>query len=197
MIEGLKPFYNNSLRPAVRLFAALRISPDQVTVAGTALFAAAGWFTLRAQWHVALGLVVCGALLDGLDGLLARETGRMSTFGAVLDSACDRLSEVFWFAGLIGYYLTEHSVTHPLLSAGITFAASGASLMISYIKARCEGAGVDCRVGILQRPERLIVICFCLLLGEKVMFGGMIVLAALGWFTFAQRMVHAYRVSKK
>ena len=72
MLEGLKPFYNSILRPAARFLCNTGIQPNHITLLGLALFGAAGWFCSTGEWKTALILVIFGALMDGLDGVLAR-----------------------------------------------------------------------------------------------------------------------------
>ena len=189
MLEGLKPFYNAVLRPAALFFAKLRIHPNHLTVFGLLLFALAGYMCSRARWIEALLLVISGALMDGLDGVLARETGQKTTFGAILDSSCDRLTEIFLLLGILVFYLKLPQINIP----GILFCFTSitGSIMVSYIKARCEGAGVSCTRGLLQRPERLILLSFGLLTGQKVMFYILVLITALATVTVIQRLFEA------
>jgi CDP-diacylglycerol---glycerol-3-phosphate 3-phosphatidyltransferase len=191
MLESLKPFYERILRPAIRMFQAAGITPNHLTMLGVVVFGVVGWLCAIGQWYWAAGVVVLGAFLDGWDGLLARETGQKSDFGAILDSTCDRLTELAWIGGLAWYYAhtNEWRVSGPM----IAYAAIGGSLMVSYVKARCEGQGVQCRGGLLQRPERIILLAVCIVIGPLVTLYGLAVLAALAWFTVAQRMRIAYR----
>lgn len=195
MIEGLKPLYNNILRPVMRGFAGLGIHPNVLTVIGLGFFGVSGYFTAIDRWYWALVLIVTGACFDGLDGLLAREMNLKSTFGAILDSTVDRVTEIVWFLGLLGYYL-RNGHEHQTIAIIVSFAAMSGSIMVSYVKARCEGAGVSCRPGILQRPERIVLISFFLLLGTRVMFWGVIILAALTWITVVQRIGIAWKNAK-
>jgi len=193
MIEGLKPHYHRILRPAAKALAGMRVHPNVLTCLGVVLFAGAGWLTAAGRWHAALALVVVGSCMDGLDGLLASLSGSKSTFGAILDSTCDRITEIIWFGGVAAYYLlTPSAVNHPVWSSVLlSGTALSGSLMVSYVKARCEGAGVECRVGLMQRPERLVIISFCLLLGPEVMYWGMMLLSVSTWFTVGQRIAAA------
>ena len=186
MIEGLKPSYERALLPAVHLCSRLGVSPNHITVLGVALFAAAGWYCATGHWYTAAAFVTAGALLDGCDGLLARVGGRKTDFGAILDSTCDRLTEIAWLAGFTVYYVRHAG--QEALPVYLCFAALTGSLMVSYVKARCEGQGVECRAGILQRPERIILLGVCMLLGPEVMVYGLAATAALSWVTVGQRI---------
>ncbi len=101
------------------------------------------------------GIVLLTAgIFDMLDGQLARKTGKMTKFGALYDSVIDRYSEMFMFFG-IAYYLVSYDY---FLSSIFTFIAMIGSIMVSYTRARAEGLGVECKVGLMQRPERILTI---------------------------------------
>jgi CDP-diacylglycerol--glycerol-3-phosphate 3-phosphatidyltransferase len=196
MLESLKPAYNNLLRPLVRPLVAVGLHPNHITLGGLAFFGVAAWFVFKGQWILGLVLVVIGSFLDGLDGVVAREAGKKSG---------DRLTEIFLIAGVLGYLLTAPLVT--FLKPGITFsqrawgivfcyAAITMSLMVSYVKARCEGAGVSCNRGIMQRPERLILLCVGLIMGPRAMIFILGGLSVLGAITVIERFFEAYKGAK-
>jgi CDP-diacylglycerol--glycerol-3-phosphate 3-phosphatidyltransferase len=206
VLENLKPLYNNILRPLVRPLVAAGVHPNHLTLAGLVLFAAAGWFVYSGQWMIALVLVIAGSLLDGLDGVVAREAGKKSVFGAILDSSCDRLTEIFLIGGVLGYLLSAPIIsfhkpflTLSLRAWGIVFCYTSItmSLMVSYVKARCEGAGVSCHRGIMQRPERLILLGAGLLLGSRAMIFILGGLSILGAITVVERFIEAFVEAKK
>lgn len=206
MLEFIKPQFNNLLKPAAKLLQKLHVRPDHVTVAGLALFCAAAWFVYKGNWHISLVLVILGSLFDGLDGVLARESGRKTTFGAILDSSCDRLTEIVLILGVLGYLICEPIFSFskyvlPLKTRawGVVFCYTAVtlSLMVSYIKARCEGAGVRCTGGLLQRTERIILLCFGLFLGERAMVFVLALLSGLGAVTVVQRLFEAYKNAQK
>ena len=99
-------------------------------------------------------LLLLAGLFDMLDGQLARRTGQMTKFGALFDSVIDRYSEMVMFFG-IAYYLVSF---HYFLSGVFAFIAMIGSIMVSYVRARAEGLGIECKVGIMQRPERVLTI---------------------------------------
>jgi CDP-diacylglycerol--glycerol-3-phosphate 3-phosphatidyltransferase len=193
MIESFKPQYNATLRPLARLLLTLHIHPNAITVFSLVLFFIAGWLTGIDQWIAACAAILVGSGMDGLDGVVAREGRCQTTFGAILDSSLDRMAEILWISGVMFYY-TQHPLT-GIANAGVylAFLALTGSIMISYVKARCEGAGIVCKEGILQRPERLIVICLSLLLGPKAMPWGLGIIALVGYATVIQRLRVAYR----
>jgi len=139
-------------RPVERLCLRLGISPDAITIASTLVAGVAavligfGWLSLGG-W-----VYLFGASLDFIDGRVARATGRTSRAGAFLDSTLDRVGELFVFGGLAVAFRGS-----PVLFAGL--GAAGASLLVSYSRARGEalGAGAVAKVGGMQRPERIVV----------------------------------------
>jgi CDP-diacylglycerol---glycerol-3-phosphate 3-phosphatidyltransferase len=191
MLEIFKPLYERVLRPALSLFQRVGIRPNHLTLAGVVLFGAAGWSCAVGRWYAALGLVVAAGLTDGWDGLLARETGQETRFGGILDSTCDRIAETLLLAGLLVYYERAHRF--GATGVYLSYAAITGSLMVSYVKARCEGQGIACRGGMLQRPERIILLCLFLLLGPRAMLYGLGVISVLAYFTVLQRTIIGYR----
>lgn len=99
-------------------------------------------------------ILLLAGVFDMLDGQLARRTKKMTTFGALFDSTLDRYSEMIMFFG-IAYFLVSY---HYFLSSVFTFLAMIGSIMVSYVRARAEGLGVECKVGLMQRPERILTI---------------------------------------
>jgi CDP-diacylglycerol--glycerol-3-phosphate 3-phosphatidyltransferase len=150
--------------PFVKLLIKLGFTPNTVSVIGFILnIGVAAVFILGAEktnrgdlsyvgWAGAL--ILFAGLFDLLDGQVAR-LGRMgSSFGALLDSVLDRYSELFMFLGIC-YYLISH---HYFISSLFAFIGLIGSMMVSYTRARAEGLGIDCKGGLMQRPERIVLI---------------------------------------
>ena len=194
MLEGLKPFYNGLLRPFARFLSRLGVYPNHLTLLGLCLFVTAGWMSGRGKWVWALFMVIAGSLMDGLDGVVARESGKKTVFGAILDSSCDRLTEIFLILGILVYYLKTPQINIPGVVA--CFTGICGSVMVSYVKARCEGAGVACKRGLLQRPERLILLSIGLLAGPQTMIWILLGISALATFTVIQRLFEAATVCR-
>lgn len=194
MLENLKPFYNAVLNPVARLCTRINLHPHAITIFGVALSIAAGYFCATGGWYAAALLVFAGSCLDGLDGLVARQTGKTTAFGAVLDSCCDRITETAWFFGILYFYL--HRPAYGNAGIFLAFLAMAGSLMVSYVRARCEGAGIACRAGMLQRPERIVVLIACLLAGPVIMIWGLGFLSLLAYTTMVQRLIIAHRAEK-
>ena len=106
------------------------------------------------------GLILFAGLFDMLDGQVARLGNMKSTFGALYDSVLDRYSELIMYLGIC-YYLVGH---HYFLSSIFAFVALMGSMMVSYVRARAEGLGVECKGGLMQRPERVVTIGLCAIL---------------------------------
>ncbi len=178
------------LAPIADFLAKWRVSPNTVTILGFLGCVAVG--IVLALGYPRLGgllLVVFGPL-DAVDGLLARRSGQQTKFGAFLDSTLDRYSEIAIFGGLL-YYLLETSQFWPVI---LLFLALAGSLMVSYTRARAEALGFECKVGLLTRFERLLLLTIGLLTGWLLP-----VLAALAFFanfTALQRIIHVWRCSK-
>lgn len=178
------------LDPVAGLILRLGFGPDALTLTGLvlSLFAA----TSAAQGHMASAalLLFLGGLCDILDGSMARRSGRATLRGAFLDSTLDRLAEIAVFVGLVAHYRAHLSLQL------ITVLALTGSLMTSYARARAEGLGVDCKVGLLERPERLALLILGLLLsplrvgGVGVLELVLTVLAVLTYLTTLQRILH-------
>lgn len=150
--------------PFVRLLIKLGFTPNTVSVIGFILnIGVAAIFILGAEktnrgdlsyvgWAGAL--ILFAGLFDMLDGQVARLGKMGSSFGALLDSVLDRYSELFMFLGIC-YYLISH---HYFISSLFAFIGLIGSMMVSYTRARAEGLGIDCKGGLMQRPERIVLI---------------------------------------
>lgn len=178
--------------PAARLLPWTGVTPNALTVTGFLVSVAAGVLIARG-WFLAGGLVVLFAgAFDLMDGPVARATGKVSRFGGFLDSALDRLSEAAVLAGILAYYVYNGGTWEPLLAYGCFVG----SVMVSYLRARAEGLGVKCEVGLFTRAERVIVMSIGLVAGQwvglaiPVMLG---IITALAFLTVLQRLVHVQR----
>ncbi len=195
MIEEIKPFYNAALKPFARLLARMGIHPNVVTLFGVFLFFIGAWLTAIGIWKSAVLLGVIAGFFDGLDGIVARETGKKSSFGALLDSVCDRLTEVVWLGGYLVYFF-HHPPLDTVTIYGLFLAITG-SLLVSYVKARAEGVGIACDGGLLQRTERLIILGVFQLLGPQLMLWGLCIVAVFAYLTVFQRLYIVWRKYKK
>lgn len=187
--EMIEAYVKGLLQPAARRLAATGITPNQVTVAGllTVLIAAV---LIGYGFLVAGGLLfLAGSLFDLMDGVLARAEERTTDIGAFLDSSLDRIGEGVVFAALVLHFAREDD---PWMAALTVIALTGAYLT-SYARARAEGLGLTCTVGLVTRPERVLILGIGLIAGLAA--PAIWVLTMLGAFTAAQRIVHVYRKS--
>ncbi len=165
--------------PAVKVLIKLGLTPNAVTTIGFVLnLGVAVIFILGAEegnrgdltyigWAGAL--ILFAGLFDMLDGQVARLGNMKSTFGALYDSVLDRYSELVMFLGIC-YYLVAH---HYFLSSIFAFVALIGSMMVSYVRARAEGLGVEIKGGLMQRPERVVTIgLFAMLCGVTSLYIG-------------------------
>ncbi|HJQ28943.1 MAG TPA: CDP-alcohol phosphatidyltransferase family protein [Rubrobacter sp.] len=178
------------LRPLVRWLSVMRVRPDTLTVIGwtLALFSAVLFGLGYAR--IAGVVMLLGGLFDALDGAVARESNRMSSFGAFLDSTLDRLSESAIFVGLIFFYASA-SRPYEALLAGI---AMTFSLLTSYARARAEGLNIDCEVGLLERAGRIVILSVLSIAGLPTV--GLALVAAGALITTAQRILHVRRATR-
>lgn len=193
--EPRRPFsYKGALRqllhPLVRLLSAMRVRPDSLTAAGWAF--SVGAAVLFALGHVAAAgaLMLFAGLFDALDGAVARESNTMSRFGAFLDSTLDRLSEAAIFVGIIFFFAQAARPFEALLTGvAMTF-----SLGTSYARARAEGLGIPCEVGLLERAGRVAILSLLSLFG--FLTAGVALVAAGALVTTAQRILHVRRTTR-
>jgi CDP-diacylglycerol--glycerol-3-phosphate 3-phosphatidyltransferase len=178
------------LRPLIRWLSVMRVRPDTLTVAGWTLALCAAVLFGLGYARVAGLVMLAGGVFDALDGAVARETNRMSSFGAFLDSTLDRISEAAVFVGLIFFYAGANSPYEVLLAAvAMTF-----SLLTSYTRARAEGLNISCEVGLLERAGRIVILSAFSILGLPTV--GLILVAVGAIVTTTQRILHVRRATR-
>jgi CDP-diacylglycerol--glycerol-3-phosphate 3-phosphatidyltransferase len=190
--------FETVIEPLARLLINFRIHPHVLTLSGLAISILAFNFFRQGLFLSAGIMVVLAGVCDVLDGRLARETNRMSKFGALMDSTIDRYSEVLLFLGLAIYFYDKHSHIVYLIILALT-----GSFMVSYTRARAEGLGIACRVGIMKREERITYLAIGSLLGAIPGIGIYFVLVTI-WFiaifanvTVIQRVIFIKNELKK
>jgi CDP-diacylglycerol--glycerol-3-phosphate 3-phosphatidyltransferase len=187
MNEKAKSRGRRLLNPLVRLLAAVRVSPTAVTLLGLPLSVGAGYCFATGRFITGGAFAALVGLCDTLDGELARRLGKASTLGAFLDSTVDRLSESLVLVGLYWFY--RDSWFGLLAIVALVF-----SLMVSYVRARAEGVGRECRVGLFERPVRVIVLLVgAFALGRAWMPVALGVIALGSLVTVVHRIVHVLR----
>jgi CDP-diacylglycerol--glycerol-3-phosphate 3-phosphatidyltransferase len=170
------------VQPVARFLSRLGLTPNGATLLGFAM--TAGVAVLLALGHLRLGgiLLIFTLAFDAVDGTLARLTGSVTRFGAVLDSTLDRWAEIAIYFALAWYYLAGGLRWETLLAT----AAMATSLMVSYTRARAEGAGFTLKEGLLTRLERLLLLIAGLIFGLTTW--ALLVIAVLAGFTAIQRL---------
>ena len=176
--------------PVVAFLARTPLTPSALTWLGFVLAVAAAVLIAGGSLIAAGIMVLVAGFFDMLDGALARRTERVTRFGAVLDSTLDRLSEAALLLGVLALWAAEGWPAGVML-VGITLTAS---LLVSYIRARAEALGLECRSGLFTRPERVIVLALGLLLDQ--LFIALVIIAVLSFFTVAQRLAGIWRQLK-
>ena len=156
MLSALRPAIARVARPVAGALLRVGVTPDAVTVAGTVGVAAAS-LALLSRGHFLLGtvLAVLSVLTDMLDGAMARQRGTSSRFGAWLDSTCDRVADAAVFCSLAWWFSGGGD---DRLSAAVALYCLVSGVVVSYEKARAEGLGMTCDVGIAERSERLVIV---------------------------------------
>ena len=179
-------------RPVAGALAKMGVSPNMVTFAGLVGAGISAWLISEGMLWIGGVVMLFAGILDLFDGALARNTGQDTAFGALLDSVVDRVSEIVVLLGLLIHYARADSLEGTVL----VYLAVGGSVMVSYLRARSEGLGIDCKVGIMTRPERVAALGFGLIVGHwlpVVMLVVLGVIAALTILTTAQRLFHTGR----
>ncbi len=200
--RGLKalrgPVYS-AIDPVVRGLIRLRVHPNAISTVGFAVTLVAGLLYHQDHVRTAGLLVLLGGVVDIFDGRVARESGLESKFGAFYDSTLDRMSEVVVFMGLASLYNNTLRVDmEDVAMVYVILLALGGSLLVSYTRARAEGLGLDCKVGLMQRAERVVLLglgslLFGLAWGGIALDVIIIIVAVLTNLTAIQRIVWVYR----
>jgi CDP-diacylglycerol--glycerol-3-phosphate 3-phosphatidyltransferase len=213
--DRLKHIAHDALNPVVAMLARAGVRPDVLTAVGCGLSIGGGLAFFEGGFRGGAALLVLAGVCDILDGELARASGKVTTFGAFLDSTLDRAAEAFVLVGITGFYVVNmlELAQNPArvleeLARGLeprtwaVVALTGmlalvGSFLVSYTRARAEGLGLECKVGWFERPERMVVLIIAGLFGVgPVMPGALLVLATLSFVTAGQRVMHVYRITR-
>lgn len=166
-------------------------NPNQITLAGLALAAAV---PVGFYFHSAIGFVLMGlsGVADSLDGVVAKNQGSVSRFGAFLDSTSDRVSDFFY---LFGFWILFWDSTWFRVASALIFASTLLTVMISYVKAKVEALGGDCNTGLMERGWRTVYLLFwalfiCILPAARpiILWLGLFLFFALTFLTVLQRI---------
>lgn len=194
--QRLISFFSRNLNSLASLFVSLNIKPNTITV--LALFVGLGagvlFFFEKPLWAGIL-IIICG-IFDILDGKVAVIINQKSLYGAIFDSTLDRYSEFFIYLGLAVYFRSHWALW-------VTIFAFLGSIMVSYTRARAEGLGIECKIGIMQRAERMIFLSLGSILGSllnvfnPIMIGVLGVIAVVSNVTAFQRTFYVKKVESK
>lgn len=199
------------INPVIKGMMKVGLTPNMVTTIGLLLNGVVTWMFIQSAlafdgesataysligWGG--GLVLFAGVFDMMDGRLARLSGQSSAFGALWDSTLDRYSELITLFGVVLIFIKADWFWMGI----VTFLAMVGSVMVSYVRARAEGLGIECKVGLMQRPERVVVLAVVAILTGCTqslwwLAGGMIAIAALANVTAFWRLAHCYRVLNK
>lgn len=183
----LRKTFRGILGPTTLFLARMGISANTLTLFGCLLNIAVGVViaTGHLRWG-GIGLILASGF-DALDGSLARQAGRPTKFGAFLDSVLDRISESAVLLGIAWWYMQQGDAIAQI----VTYVAIVGSLLVSYTRARAEGVGAECKVGLLTRVERCLILILALLF--KLTTPAMWLLAIGTMGTSIHRILYVYR----
>lgn len=191
MLSHYKESLHGVADPVARLLSRAHVRPNQLTVLGLGVSMIAAHAFFQGRLGLAAALLAVAGLFDFFDGSLARLAGSESAFGAFLDSVVDRYSDLVVLLGIVLYYERADQ------SGGVffTMATLVGTIMVSYTKARAQSIGMRCEIGLMERPERMIV----LIAGGvfHLLTPAVIVLAILTNLTAIHRIVHVWRLTRK
>ena len=185
--------WDRVMAPVGRALGKSRISPNAVTVVGLGIQVVVAVLILDGAILAAGFVAIVAAFFDVFDGAVAKATGKMSKFGAFLDSTTDRLADALYFLPIAWLYGVDPDIPardEPWVAA-LALGALVFSFMVSYVKARAEGLGFDCNVGFAERAERVIIVIAGLILDLVPI--ALILLGLAAFVTLVQRIVHVRR----
>ena len=175
------------LRLIIAACVRLRIHPNLLTFIGVLINVAAGWALAMGHFITAGVIMIVANIFDFIDGKVARETHAETKFGGFWDSVIDRFSDIALFLGLIYLYSTLGRTDYVMITAiAMMFA-----IMTSYTRARAESLISKCKVGFMERPERIVL--FMIGAFTNRMAAVMWVIGVLSVFTVADRIIYTYR----
>jgi CDP-diacylglycerol--glycerol-3-phosphate 3-phosphatidyltransferase len=181
---------NKIIRWIVRGLALSRINPNVLTFLGLVINMVAATFLAFGEFRTAGLVIIFAGLFDMVDGRVARATNQVTRFGGFFDSVLDRYSDIALLVGLLVYYGTINRPSYVVLTAIVM----AASVMISYTRSRAENIIPTCKVGFLERPERVVLFIIGALFDR--MAPVLWVIAVLGNLTVIHRMIFTYRETK-
>jgi CDP-diacylglycerol--glycerol-3-phosphate 3-phosphatidyltransferase len=188
------------IEPAISFLARNNVTPNTITTVGTLLTVAAGVVYATGHIMTAGWIMAVTAFFDVVDGEVARRTGRSTVFGAFYDSTLDRVADGALMAGLTVFYATN-PVHHNLYMMVVCLLGIIGTFLVSYTRARAESLGIDAKVGVMQRPERIVLLSapqalFGLFWNGWVLIAIIILLTVTAWITAVQRIAFVHRFTQ-
>lgn len=201
----LKRGYLRLVEPVVDLMVAWKINPNHITTFGTCCSLVAGGIYAAGHIRIAGWVLGLTAIFDVIDGQVARRSNRSTIFGAFYDSTLDRVADGAVLGGLTIFFArngVHHSIPFWMSTPMVAVLLLGiiGSFLTSYTRARAEGLGIDAKVGILQRPERIVMLSapqafFGLAFDGWVLMGLCVLLSVTAWITAVQRIAFVHRAT--
>jgi archaetidylinositol phosphate synthase len=187
MLERLRPRVKFLIDPVAKK---INVNPNYLTIIGLLISLLSAYMFANKNLLIGGILILLSGIFDIIDGAVARNKNSYGKFGGILDSTCDRFSDAFILIGIIygGYTNWIYGIL-----------AIHASLTVSYVRARAEADGINCKGGLMERAERLIILSFGAFLGlinSEIMSIAVIMIVILGYFTVLQRLYCSWRYQK-
>ena len=193
MLNKRKDILTNWVKPIARLFN--KVNPNTMTILALVFCIGAGLYFANGKPIAAGILLIAGGFFDILDGAVARENGRVTVFGGVLDSVSDRYADAAVFIGIMwgGYSAILPYIENDWVVSAIALVGS---LLVSYSRARAEAAGTGkLAIGVAERAERMILIILGAFTG--LLNWAVLIVAVISHLTVLQRMIATYRILQK
>ncbi|HMI44913.1 MAG TPA: CDP-alcohol phosphatidyltransferase family protein [Gemmatimonadaceae bacterium] len=189
-----------AIEPAISFLARHNVSPNAITTVGTLLTVTAGVVYGTGHIMTAGWIMAVTAFFDVVDGEVARRTGRSTVFGAFYDSTLDRVADGALMAGLTVFYATN-PIHHNIYMMVVCLVGIIGTFLVSYTRARAESLGIDAKVGVMQRPERIVLLSapqalFGLFWNGWVLIGIVTLLSVTAWITAVQRIAFVHRFTQ-
>ena len=197
--ESIIQGYLRVIEPVAALLVKLRINPNAITTVGTLCTVAGGVAFGMGHIRWAGWIIGLTAIFDVLDGTVARRTGQSTVFGAFYDSTLDRVADGVVLGG-IAYFFASSPQHHNLPMVAISILGIIGTYLVSYTRARAESLGIDAKVGMMQRPERVVLMSvpqafFGLAFDGKLLMAVVALLALTAWITAFQRIAFVRRTT--
>ena len=174
----------------VRLLTLSGVHPNALTLTGLVINGVAAWTLARGEFLYAGLVILCAAVFDLVDGAVARDANKVTRFGAFLDSVMDRYSDLILLTGLLVHYARIDRFSYIVLTAVVMIG----SVLVSYSRARAENLIPSCKVGFLERPERIVLLIIGALFDR--MAAVLWVMAVMSNLTVITRIVHTWTESR-